>query len=194
MPELSESTADLLGLCRAGNDAARNRLMRRFLPILRTWAHGRLPQYARANAGTDDLVQLTLVRSLNHLEDFVPEREGAFLAYLRTIFLNQLRDEIRRTVRAPQQTPLDEMIALAAPGSPLEEAVGQQALQAYEQALAELNPLDREATLMRLEFGYQYAEIAADLGIPSANAARMRIGRAVSRLAEIIDVEKLRDK
>ena len=187
-----ESTADLLGLCRNGSEVARERLMRRFLPILRQWARGRLPQYARENAATDDLVQLTLVRALSHLDDFVPEREGAFLAFLRTIFLNQLRDEMRRTARTPDKADLDDMSMLAGSGSPLESAVGQQALEAYEAALAELPLLDREAVLMRLEFGYEYAEIALDLGLPSANAARMRISRAIEQLAEIIDVEQLR--
>lgn len=188
----SGSTADLLSLCRSGSNAAREQLMRRFLPILRNWARGRLPQYARENAATDDLVQLTLVRALSHLNDFIPEREGAFLAFLRTIFLNQLRDEMRRAGRAPDRASIDEVTVLAGSGSPLESAVGQQALGAYETALAELPALDREAVLMRLEFGYEYAEIAVDLGLPSANAARMRISRAIEQLAEIIDVEQLR--
>jgi RNA polymerase sigma-70 factor (ECF subfamily) len=192
MPATSESTAELLGLCRQGSNTARDQLMRRFLPILRNWARGRLPQHARENAATDDLVQLTLVRALSHLDDFVPEREGAFLAFLRAIFLNQLRDEMRRTVRAPNRATVDDIDVLAGTDSPLESAVGQQALEAYEAALAELPAVDREAVLMRLEFGYEYAEIAVDLGLPSANAARMRISRAVEQLAGIIDVEQLR--
>jgi RNA polymerase sigma-70 factor (ECF subfamily) len=192
MPTASESTADLLYLYRSGDNAAREQLMRRFLPILRSWARGRLPQHARESAATDDLVQLTLVRALSHLDDFVPQREGAFLAFLRTIFLNQLRDEMRRSARSPDRTTLEDIGVLAGSGSPLDSAVGQQALEAYEAALAELPLLDREAVLMRLEFGYEYAEIAVDLGLPSANAARMRISRAIEQLAEIIDVEKLR--
>ena len=187
-----ESTADLLVLCQQGDESARDRLMARFLPVMRRWAHGRLPHYARSNAGTDDLVQLTLIRSLNHITDFDQRREGAFLAYLRTIFLNQLRDELRRHTRQPASSEHDEQNCAGDTGSPLEAAVGSEALAAYEAALAQLPAVDREATLMRLEFGYQYAEIATDLGLPSSNAARMRIGRAIARLAELIDVDQLR--
>ncbi len=188
----TESTADLLMLCREGNKGARDRLMRRFLPILRRWAHGRLPHHARSGAGTDDLVQLTLLKSIQHIDTFVPEREGAFLAYLRASFLNQMRDELRRSSRRPQGNPLEEHLGPAGPGSPLQDAVGQEALDVYEEALAQLTPLDREAVLMRLEFGYQYGEIAADLGLSSAGAARMRISRAVARLAKLIDANDLK--
>lgn len=189
----SESTADLLALCRNGDTTARDRLMRRFLPILQRWAHGRLPHYARKNAGTDDLVQLTLLRALTRVSNFQQQHEGAFLAYLRTIFLNQLRDELRRNARQALPRELADEQQTAAVGSPLEEAVGLQALALYEDALAQLQAKDREAVLMRLEFGYQYAEIATDLGLPSSNAARMRISRAIAQLADIIDVKKLRN-
>ncbi|MEO6461823.1 MAG: hypothetical protein ABIP29_01995, partial [Candidatus Eisenbacteria bacterium] len=62
-----EATSLLLERCRAGDTAARDRLFQRFLPLLRRWAHGRLPASARPLADTDDLVQVSLVRALNHV-------------------------------------------------------------------------------------------------------------------------------
>ncbi|MCI0657603.1 MAG: sigma-70 family RNA polymerase sigma factor, partial [Acidobacteria bacterium] len=118
-----ESTTALLELARAGDDQAKERLARRYLPILRRWAHGRLPRGARQRLETDDLVQNTLIRAFNRLKEFEPRREGAFLAYLCRILMNQIRDEIRRAKSAPPMEGLAEDIALNGP-SPLEDAIG----------------------------------------------------------------------
>src|SRR5688572_11599302 len=95
-PDL-ETTAQLLAWVREGDPAACERLVTRYLPMLRRWAHGRLPGHARALADTDDLVQVTLIRALGRVREFESSREGAFLAYLRRILLNAIRGEIRRS-------------------------------------------------------------------------------------------------
>src|SRR5262245_46623761 len=94
-----DSTAVLLHRVRAGDTEARERLVARHLPLLRGWAHRRLPPGARALADTEDLVQITFIRALKQVEAFEPRHEGAFLAYLRQILLNAIRDEIRRARR-----------------------------------------------------------------------------------------------
>ena len=78
-----ESTAALLGRVRVGDRAAEDCLVRRFLPPLRRWAAGRLPVRARGMDDTDDIVQETFVCVLKRVDDFEPQRPGAFLAYLR---------------------------------------------------------------------------------------------------------------
>jgi RNA polymerase sigma-70 factor (ECF subfamily) len=132
---------------------------------------------------TDDLVQVTLIRAFTHLESFTPRREGAFLAYLRTILLNVVRDEIRRSVHRQGQEALREDIPDKRPWA-LEKAIGQQALESYENALARLSESQREAVILRVEFGFSHEEIARELGSPSANAARMLVTRALVRLSE----------
>ena len=59
---------------RAGDDQARSRLVTRYLAILRSWAHGRLPPRARSLADTEDLVQVTLMRALDGVKSFEPRR------------------------------------------------------------------------------------------------------------------------
>lgn len=181
-----ETTSDLLARVRAGDGAARERLVARYLPILRRWAHGRLPFSARGLADTDDLVQVTLLRALDRVEEFEPRREGAFLAYLRSILLNAIRYEIRRSVRLPGGAKLGENVADPEP-SPLEQAIGRDLLDSYETALATLPEDQQEAVILRVEFGFTHEEIAAATGSPSANAARMRVSRALVRLAEALD-------
>src|SRR6185295_9700858 len=92
-----DSTAALLERLRAGDDAARERLFQRVLPVLTRWAHRRLPAHARDLAETDDLVQVALSRALGRIAEFDARGEGAFLAYLRQILMNLVRDEVRRT-------------------------------------------------------------------------------------------------
>jgi RNA polymerase sigma factor (sigma-70 family) len=172
-----ETTTELLTRVRAGDAAAREQLFGRYLPRLRQWAHGRLPTYARAISDTDDLIQTTLVRTLNRVDDFRPQHEGALMAYLRKALLNAVREEIRRTGRRAE-TPIDEA------ASRVESAVGREAIERYESALAQLGEREREAVILRLEFGYTHEEIAQAIGSPTANAARMTVSRAFVRLAE----------
>ena len=68
--------------------------------------------------------------------------------------------------------------------SPLEQAIGQQNLRRYQQALARLTPDEREAIIGRLEMGYSFQELAEAVGRPSADAARKATQRALIRLAE----------
>ena len=186
-PELG-STAHLLARVRAGDDAARERLFARVLPALTRWAHRRLPANARDLAETDDLVQVTLARALARIDQFEARGEGAFLAYLRHILLNLVRDEIGRARARPASIELDETLADPSP-SVLERTVRRETLGRYEAALAELSDEQREAFLMRLEFGYSHEQIAHALGKSTANAARMTVARALLAVARRMDVD-----
>jgi RNA polymerase sigma factor (sigma-70 family) len=178
-----ETTFDLLARVRSGDDRARERLLARMLPPLRAWAHRRLPCRARDLAETDDLVQVTLVRVLRHLDGFDHRGEGALLAYLRQVLLNAVRDEVRRTARREPKEALREVHPDPAP-SQLEELVGRETLERYEAALQRLGAEQREAVILKVEMGYSNAEIAEALGRPSADAARVFTARAIAQLAE----------
>ena len=178
-----DSTFNLLSRARTGDQDAIERLFARHLKPLQRWASGRLPKWARDLADTDDLVQETLLQTFRRIEHFEPRRVGALQAYLRQAVLNRLRDELRRKARRPDTTGLDGVEDVAA-RSPLEQAVGRQAVEDYEEALGRLNPEEREAIIARVEIGYTYAELAEALGKPSAEAARKTARRALLRLAE----------
>src|SRR6266850_143764 len=132
-----ESSFELLERVRTGDKDALDRLLRRYLPALTRWASGRLPRWARDLSDTQDLVQDTVIQALKHLHTFQPEREGALQAYLRQAVMNRIRDEIRRAHRRPPPTELAEDVPSGF-ASPLEDAIGQEALERYEAALAEL--------------------------------------------------------
>ena len=84
----------------------------------------------------------------------------------------------------PVRGELDVEYVDATSTSPLDEAVGHEAVERYERALERLKPEDREAVIAKVELDGSYAELARVLGKPSADAARMAVGRAVLRLAE----------
>jgi len=112
MPTLTdEPTLTLLQRLRAGDTAARERLVARYLPRLTRWAHGRLPTGARDLSDTHDLVQVTLVRVLSHLEGFEHSGGGSLLGYLQQALLNVLRNEIRRSRRRGEHGELPEELA-----------------------------------------------------------------------------------
>jgi RNA polymerase sigma-70 factor (ECF subfamily) len=182
-PPNLESTATLLRLVRHGDRPARERLAARYLQVLRRLAHGRLPLRARDLVDTDDLVQVTLIRALDHVEEFEPRHEGAFLAYMRRILLNQIRDEIRRVSRRPARSELEGDPPAQDP-SPLEDAIGRETVERYEAILDQLKEEQREAIILRLELGFTYQQIAEALGRDSPNAVRMMVTRALVRLGE----------
>ena len=173
-----ESTAKLVVRARNGSKEARNELFRRHLPAFQRWAHGRLPSYARDIYETGDLVQETLIKSLSKLDTFEPRRPGAFLAYLRQILVNKLRDEIRRVKRRPDKKELPENLRARSP-SPLEHVIDEETFERYERALGMLPELTREAIIMRIDLGLTYQEVADAIDAPSPNAARMRISRGL---------------
>lgn len=178
-----ETALRLLARAREGDRGALESLFARYLPPLRRWASGRLPQWARDVADTQDLVQEVLLQTFKRIGSFECQTEAGLQAYLRQAVLNRIRDEFRHRRRAPRAEPLDSQLP-DDDASPLEQAIGREAIDRYERALAVLRPEDREAVVGRLELGLTYQELAAVLDKPTPDAARKAVERALVRLAE----------
>ncbi|MDQ3069006.1 MAG: RNA polymerase sigma factor [Acidobacteriota bacterium] len=185
----SSETIQLLSRARAGDEAALDALFARYVGPLRRWARGRLPRYARDMADTQDLVQETLLQTFKNIEGFEAGRQGALQGYLRQALMNRIRDELRRFSRRGQGAALDSQAPDAAP-SPLEQAIGRQALERYEAALGRLKGEEREAIIARVELGMSYEEMAEALGKPTPDAARKSAQRALVRLASEMKHER----
>jgi RNA polymerase sigma factor (sigma-70 family) len=177
-----ESSLSLLERAQTGDEQAMEMLLDRYRPRLERWARGRLPAWARDLADTHDLVQETLIQAFKKVDGFEIRGDGAFQAWLRQILLNRIRQEIRRASRRPAGDELDSQIEDEGT-TPLEAAVGKEATERYERALARLKPSDREVIIARVELGQNNDEIAHAFQKPSANAARMAVERALFRLA-----------
>jgi RNA polymerase sigma factor (sigma-70 family) len=186
---LSETSVTLLGRARCGDADAREELLRRYLPRLRAWAHGRLPRWARDISDTDDIVHDAVTGVLRRLDSFEPRHDAALQAYFRDALWNRIRNELRRVSRQPSHSALNyDLVSLEA--SPLERAIGREALDRYERALGSLDDVDRQALIGRLEMGSTYDELAGILGKATADAARKTVERALGRLAEAMNDDR----
>jgi RNA polymerase sigma factor (sigma-70 family) len=181
---LATPTTTSLGLlerAQAGDVRALNELLRRFVPRLKRWITGRLPNECRDLCDTNDLVQETLMRVVGALPAFEVRHDAGLQAYFRQAVWNRLREEIRRASRRPPLLELDESLP-AEDASPLERAIGAEAVARYEAALQRLDEDERSTVIGRLEFGYSYPELALMLGKRTPDAARKLMERAVPKL------------
>ena len=177
-----EATVSLIQRIRAGDGRAKDVLFSRYLPLLRRWAHGRLPLRARDAADTDDLVQVTLIRALNNVHEFDVRHPGSFLAYLRQILLNEVRSQIRKSAQNLPNVSLSEDTTAADAPVIIEQLIGSERLDAYQAALNKLPRRQQELLVMRIEFGMTYPEIALETD-STPDAVRVMATRAAALLA-----------
>jgi RNA polymerase sigma-70 factor (ECF subfamily) len=175
------TTAWLLDRARGGNRGARSALVARIEPLLRRFAHGRIPQMLRHREDTADLVQITWTRVIDKLDAIDASEPGAFFAYLRAVLINALRESLRREANTPVAAGGD----LADKAAAVIAAVNVDPTDwiAYEQSLAALAPEHRGLVLMRYEFGMSFAEIAAEID-ETPDGVRMKLNRAIARMAQ----------
>lgn len=158
-------------------------LFRRELPPLRRWAVANVPAAVRRAGGTDDLVQIALLRTLRRLPHLHTGRHGSLQPYLRRVLKNLVRDHTRAASRQPPLQQLDDE-ELHDTGSPLNILLAAEAYARYRAALSALSPRARLAVTARLEQGLDYETVARLAQCASAAAARVLVGRAVTRVGE----------
>jgi RNA polymerase sigma factor (sigma-70 family) len=178
-----EPTIELVIRAQTGDRQAVEALLQRCIPQLKRWAHGKLPAAARSTLDTGDLVQETVLHVLRRLDTFQPRHVGAMQAYLRQSVLNRIRDEVRRLGRHPASCELPDDMPSEEP-SPLEQAVKAEAVSRYYEAVATLSLRDRQLIVARIEAQWSYDEIASHSNMPTPDAARMAVSRALRRLLD----------
>ena len=136
------------------------RLRLRYLPCLARWVAARL---APGSNQADRLAAEVLDQALKNRDHLLFVTEAAFLVHLRQELAGRV---------------------ITSSASPLESAIGTEALRRYDAALLRLRAEDREAVVARIEMGLSYAEAAEALGHESAEAVQAIVSQAVLRLAE----------
>lgn len=177
------ATVELVERAREGDQSAWEVLMRRYRGPLQRFARSRLARQRPRLADTDDVVQdvtINVFRRLHRIELRFP---GALLAYLRRSVSNRVADEHRRAARQGPTAALRDDLPDGHP-SPLDATLDRDKLRVYRTALLALGADDRLAIVMRLERAESYDVIAARLGKPTPNAARVAVARAMFKLAK----------
>jgi RNA polymerase sigma-70 factor (ECF subfamily) len=167
---------------RGGDGAALEALVERYLPVLRRFAHGRLPRWARGFADTADIVQDVLLKTFHRFGAFQPQGHRALRAYLRQAVKNRIRDEMRRVGRRPTPQELDSDHVEPGP-SPLDHVLDVETLRRYLSALGRMREDDRVLIVARLELDFSYEQLGL-LVSRRPDAARVAVRRAMVRLAE----------
>jgi RNA polymerase sigma factor (sigma-70 family) len=181
-------TRALIDQASAGNERALRAICDRFGPKLTAWGRGRLPSQARDLLATEDIAQDVIARSLERLGGFRSKDSGSFLAYLKTAFMNRVRNEIRNAGRRPSREELPDNIPALDP-SPIEQILGREAEKRYNEALKLLSPEEQELVIGRLELQMTYHELAIHTAKASPDAARMAVYRAIRKLATVLKEE-----
>jgi RNA polymerase sigma-70 factor (ECF subfamily) len=181
-----EPTIELVIKAQGGDRAAVEALLERSLPGLKRWAHGKLPPAARGCLDTGDLVQEAAFHALQRLHAFEPRHVAAMQSYLRQSVLNRIRDEVRKIGRRPPEAELLAEEVESDRTSPLEAALRAEGYRRYRAALGRLRSRDREVIVTRIEAQWSIGEIAQHFGMPSGNAARMAVTRALRRLIQLL--------
>lgn len=178
---LLSTTSYLLQGLRDGDTNASEKLLSLYQPVLLRWAHGRIPEQAKNYMETMDLVQETMALALKSKANIKADNAGAFFCYLRTIFINQIKQELRKNkpflVALTTQFSQSEVMSY-------EEDLN--ALIAYDQAIDRLSEEEKQSVVMRVEFGLSHQEIADLTGRNSPDAARVYIKRALQKLGEVM--------
>ncbi len=173
-------TDQILSAFSRGDVAASNHLFEIYVPMFRRWARGRIPQRAREYINTEDMVHDTFVKALNSNDKLRARTAGEFFSYLRTIFVNQIKQELRRN------KPLQEHISQLDNETRMSHETDLGTFIDYDQALSQLSDKEQQAIIMRLEFGLSHQEVAELMNKNSADAARVFISRSLVKMAGLM--------
>src|SRR5688500_11955296 len=143
-----DSTVRILQRAQGGDRSAALMLIERAAPAVRRWARGRLPQAARNDADTEDVVQDAVLNALKGIGNFQHRTVGGLQAYLRKSVINRIRDLIRASRRRGIAEELGD-VEDAMP-SPLEAAIMREKLDRFLDALQRLRPADRQLIVWRV--------------------------------------------
>ena len=184
-PLEEEAVLRLVEQARAGDRAARQRLYRQHVQrVFRT-----VRAMLRSDAEAEDVTQDAMLTALTSLDRYSPRSGTRFAAWLTTIAVNTTRRRFRR--KRPELTATGELPDVADPDSDLAADLDLARRRgALLQALAELEPREREIVSLRYGSDLNATEIAAQMGMEAANVrkilerARVRLGERIEALAK----------
>lgn len=178
---------DLLRRAREGSGDALEILYRRFSGKLLALIRLRMGRKLRGQMESRDILQATLLKSLQKFGRFESSKTSSLMGWLARIAENEMRDlgdHHRRQRRdAQRNVPLDQQPGeLVAGGrTALSQVIWSQQAELLEQALESLEQPQREIILLRKFEELSFKEIGERLG-KREDACRMMLARAMTKL------------
>jgi RNA polymerase sigma-70 factor (ECF subfamily) len=195
----SLTTRELLLRWNTGDRTALEQLLEQNLSWIEGHVRRKLGPALRSKMETNDIVQEAMVEFLRHGPRFVVSDPESFRGLVARIIGNTLGHHYewftakRRAMSRERPLPSDSILNLddsgRVPGTPSQHARREEREAWARLGLELLGHEDREIVLLRIWEGYSFVELGEHLGI-GADAARMRLHRAIHRMAE--EVRQLR--
>jgi RNA polymerase sigma-70 factor (ECF subfamily) len=184
-----------------GDRAALGELLARHRERLRLMVRLRLDQRLQGRIDPSDVLQEAYLEAFQRFDDYARDPDMPFFLWLRFLTAQRLlilhrRHLAARTRDADRDVPLDGVlpeassVALAAQlvgrhTTPSQAAVREETRRRLQDALNDLDPVDREILALRHFEQLTNAEAARVLGLRES-AASMRYARALLRLKDVL--------
>jgi RNA polymerase sigma-70 factor (ECF subfamily) len=170
--------AELVVRTRAGDPDAFGTLVSRYYDACWRFAYHMLGERADA----EDVVQDSFLRAYLAIGRY--DERDQFRGWLFRILTNQCHNALTSRGRRTRRFVQDEIALESAPAPPLGLATGVEDA-ALVQALSQLDPLQREALLLKYAEGLEYGEMSAMTGA-GESALKMRVKRGSERLRALL--------
>ena len=170
--------AELVVRTRAGDPDAFGTLVSRYYDACWRFAYHMLGERADA----EDVVQDSFLRAYLAIGRY--DERDQFRGWLFRILTNQCHNALTSRGRRTRRFVQDEIALESAPAPPLGLATGVEDA-ALVRALSQLDPLQREALLLKYAEGLEYGEMSAMTGA-GESALHMRVKRGSERLRTLL--------
>lgn len=170
--------AELVARTRAGEPDAFGTLVARYYDACWRFAYHMLGERADA----EDVVQDTFLRAYLAIGRY--DERDQFRGWLFRILTNQCRNAQTSRGRRTRRFVQDDVALDTAPAPPPGASAGVEDA-ALIKALAKLDPLQREALLLKYAEGLEYSEMSAMTGA-GESALKMRVKRGSERLRTLL--------
>lgn len=181
-----DNSGQLLQQAKSGSREALNTLYGRCAGRLLAFIRLRLGKDLRSRLESRDILQATLLKSLEHLGELKGDETRSLMAWLTRIAEHEIRDcadfHHRQRRDAAREMPIDDEAPLPAlTRSALSRVILDEQAAQLEEALESLPGPHREVILLRKFEELSFADIGRRLG-KSEDACRMLLARAMTAL------------
>jgi RNA polymerase sigma-70 factor (ECF subfamily) len=177
---------ELVAQARSGSPEALNRLYEQCAGRLLAFIRLRLGRDLRARLESRDILQATLLKSLQHVGELRADETRSVMAWLARIAEHEINDcadfhhrerrDLARETMLEDDAPLPSLTRSA-----LSRVILDEQATRLEQAMESLSPAHREVVLLRKFEELSFGDIARRLG-KSEDACRMLLARAMTAL------------
>src|SRR5262245_12434857 len=203
LDQTASSVARCIRLAREGQGEALAEILEAYRNYLRLIASTCFERELRGKADPSDVVQEALVKVHQNFHQFRGATERELLGWMRAIVARLLTDLHRRFLTGPEhavgrERSIEEVLTrsslilegafAARDDSPSARASNRERSVVLADALAQLDPDDREVITLRTLLGLPWDDVAARMD-RSPDAVRMLWTRSVRRLGDVLGEE-----